>query len=101
MRDILIAVSIKRTAADIPQAGGIGKRPAQRMILEFLNKHLSQFLDTEFVIRITDIEYFSIADIIPVLDDSEQAFYAIAYVGKTPPLVTAIYQQQGSSFHQA
>jgi hypothetical protein len=64
------------------------------MALKAGQQHLSQFANARFVVRVTDVDDFTVAAVIFVFDDAEQRFDTVADIRKAaflfPPSISLI-----------
>ncbi len=73
---------------------------AQWVLFKLFSKYMGKILNICFVIWITNVKNLTVAAVIFILDDSEQALYAVNHISKTPLLLSAIDQLYGGSLNE-
>ena len=92
MLNVLITFTIVAVAFDVTETGKRWEVVTQWMFFKTGKQHFCQFLNTGFILRVTDVDNFAIAASAFVFNDAIQGFDTIANVGKAAFLLTAFNQ---------
>src|SRR5699024_4956173 len=98
--DILIAIAIVGAVFDDLHSGEWREMRAQWVTFEFFNQIVRQLADTEFVVRIADVDDAAAAAPLVVFDNGKQRIDTVLDIRETTLLPTTIDQLDRCAFDQ-